>query len=178
MKKASVRKIGLASLKWLQENPTIKEEKEQKILNQFFEDVYWKNAQSVALIRPLPFEFNMKKVLEQGWLEGKEMLVPRAMEERNLLFYSVHSDTSYNVSSLGIEEPVDVAAYSKPIDLVIVPGVVFKKSGYRIGYGGGYYDKYLSEYAGKTCSLVFSEQIQENWQLSAYDQPVEKLFIN
>lgn len=178
MDKASARKLGLASLEWLLENQNIKEAKEQEVLNQFFKDSYWQEAKSIAIIKPLPFEFNMNKVMEQGWREEKVILVPCSKKDRKLVFYPVCPETRFVVSSYGIEEPVEVAEYSERIDLVVVPGVVFNVDGYRIGYGGGYYDKYLAQYTGKTCSLVFSEQIQEHWRPEIFDQPVQKLFID
>lgn len=177
MDKASARKLGLASLDWLLENQTIKEEKEQVLLDQFFNDSYWKEASSIAVIKPLPFEFNMNKVIEQGWREGKKMLVPCSRKERKLSFYAVYPETTFVSSTYGIDEPVGVSEFFDPIDLIIVPGVVFNQEGYRIGHGGGYYDRYLAQHEGKTCSLVFSEQMQEKWRPEVFDLPVQKLFI-
>lgn len=59
-----------------------------------------------------------------------------------------------------------------------MPGIVFTLEGFRIGFGGGYYDRFLEQYQGETCSLVFSEQIQENWQVEPFDLPVKRLFIS
>lgn len=177
MEKNSARKLGLIGLKKLLENQAMKESKEQQILNDFFKDSYWRKANSIAVIKPLPFEFNMNKILERGWQEAKTMLVPVSKKNRELSFYPVYPETKFVPAAFGIEEPVDVSEYQEPIDLIIVPGVVFNRKGYRIGYGGGYYDTYLTHHQGKTCSLVFSEQMQEQWQPEIFDLPVQKLFI-
>ena len=47
------------------------------------------------------------------------------------------------------------------IDVIIVPGIVFDKKGYRIGYGGGYYDRYIPGFTGQLLSLAFEQQLIE-----------------
>ena len=62
------------------------------------------------------------------------------------------------------------------IDLIHVPGVVFQSKGYRIGYGGGYYDRYLADFAGKTVSTIYSIQ-QKEFQPAAFDQAVQEVLV-
>ena len=57
-----------------------------------------------------------------------------------------------------IEAETDFVAKDN-IDLLIVPGIAFTEPGYRTGVGGGYYDRYLQHYQGRTVSLAFHEQI-------------------
>src|SRR5699024_2385639 len=59
------------------------------------------------------------------------------------------------------------------IDLLIVPGIIFDKKGYRIGFGGGYYDRYLVDYVGKTVSLAASFQLVENIPKDIFDIAVQ-----
>ena len=59
-------------------------------------------------------------------------------------------------TSFGLMEPAsDLAVEKSEIDLIHVPGVVFNAEGYRIGYGAGYYDRYLSDFEGETVSTVY-----------------------
>lgn len=62
------------------------------------------------------------------------------------------------------------------IDLIHVPGLVFQSTGYRIGYGGGYYDRYLADFAGKTVSTIYSIQ-QKEFQPDAFDQAVQEVLV-
>jgi 5-formyltetrahydrofolate cyclo-ligase len=64
---------------------------------------------------------------------------------------------------------------SEKIDLLVVPGLVFDRSGYRIGYGGGYYDRYLAHFKGAAVSLAFNDQIGENLPHEEFDIPVEQV---
>ena len=58
------------------------------------------------------------------------------------------------------------------VDLCVVPGRVFNRSGYRIGWGGGYYDRFLASYAGQTLSLAYSVQVLDDIPIEAHDIPV------
>lgn len=95
-----------------------------------------------------------------------------------MVFHWVDSDTAYYTTKFGVEEPeIEKVASPDELDLLIVPGLVFNRSGYRIGFGGGYYDRYLANYKGKTCSFVFAEQLMEDWQIEEFDQPIQQLFF-
>ena len=61
------------------------------------------------------------------------------------------------------------------ISYLIVPGVVFDQNGYRIGFGGGYYDRFLSKYDGPTISLAFDEQILLEVPNESFDIPVQSI---
>ncbi len=79
-------------------------------------------------------------------------------------FYEITSDTEWNINEYGIKEPVSGENTKKLIPtsqtLCLMPGVAFDKNKHRIGYGGGYYDKYLSDKEKYiTIALCFDFQI-------------------
>ena len=79
-------------------------------------------------------------------------------------------------SRLGILEPPATAAVVEPasIDAVLVPGLAFDPSGYRLGYGGGYYDRFLARYAGALrIGLAFEAQIVDSVRPHAGDQQLD-----
>lgn len=179
VEKARLRKLGLTNLKWLYEHPLLKKQKEQAISQALFNDPYWKKAKTIAITKPLDFEFDTHILLDKGLLEEKQVLMPITGSDRQLTFHSVTSETKFEKTAFGVAEPVaaPVVAAEK-IDLLVVPGIVFTHEGFRIGFGGGFYDRFIQNYHGETCSLVFSEQIQENWQPESFDLPVKRLFIS
>lgn len=65
----------------------------------------------------------------------------------------------------------------KELDLIVVPGLIFSQEGYRIGYGGGYYDKFLAEIDRKVdkVGIAFSDFVVDTLPVDDYDQPVDKL---
>lgn len=179
VEKARLRKLGLANLKWLHKHPVLKEQKEQVISQALFGDPCWKNAKTIAITKPLDFEFDTHILLDKGWYEGKKMLMPITGHKRQLTFHLVTPETKFETTAFGVAEPVATPKVSsETIDLLVVPGIVFTREGFRIGFGGGFYDRFLQHYQGETCSLVFSEQIQENWQVESFDLPVKRLFIS
>ena len=85
--------------------------------------------------------------------------------------------TRYEASSFGVEEPISEQE-AHHLDLLIVPGLAFSKNGYRIGFGGGYYDRFLSAFDGKTVSLVFGEQFNDQWTPDVFDIPIDKIYTD
>lgn len=178
MKKNDLRKQILQRLNYLKDNATGKIQRQAVIYRQLFAHHKWQSATCVGMIRSTDLELDTKPIMQQAFLDGKKVVVPKSFANHQMIFYQVTENTDYYVTKFGVEEPdstLEVPA--DQIDLLIVPGVVFRQSGYRIGYGGGYFDCYLSKYNHDTLSLVFKEQINEDWQVDDYDVPVSELII-
>lgn len=179
MEKNEIRQLGKAVLHWLNSHPEIKKSKEKAILKLLLAHADWKNAKTVALTYSMDYEYDTKPLLFNGLSEEKIVVMPKMIGNRQLEFYQINKQTTFKKNSFGIYEPIHASSISlEKIDLLIVPGLIFTLKGYRIGFGGGYYDRLLNNYSGKTCSLVFSEQIQENWKSESFDLPVQHLFIH
>lgn len=116
--------------------------------------------------RPLLMDALEKKRLSVPVVRGEEMFAA-----------ALDSMEGLKPNSYGILEPLEfepVAAAE--IDLVIVPGLVFSPLGYRIGYGGGFYDRFLGEYRGRSAAMVLAEFISPEVVPESYDLPVERIF--
>lgn len=126
-----------------------------------------------------PFEWNTKPIMEKAWEENKTVVVPKTYPmTRQLTFFEVHKDSELEVGYGNILEPKE--EYSKKydkneIDLLIVPGIVFDEYGYRIGFGGGYYDRFLTDYKRTTVSIASKRQMFEKIPIQPYDIPVDFL---
>ncbi len=75
----------------------------------------------------------------------------------------------------GIKEPklFKRKAFKKDLDIIIVPGIAFDKRGYRIGYGAGFYDRFLKDFRGKKIGVAFDCCIVERVPVSKNDVPVD-----
>ncbi len=174
MEKAFLRKQMINTLEQL---PKKRKQKKERLMQQMlFASQAWQNASSIGVIRALPFEFDTQRIFAQAIKENKRIAVPKTIDKA-LHFFEVDGDTLYQKSAFGVEEPISEKA-ALHLDLVLVPGLIFSTAGYRIGFGGGYYDRFLANYRGKTISMAFSEQINDAWQPEVFDIPVDKIITD
>ncbi len=98
----------------------------------------------IALYYPSNFELNVLKVFDLKYFSEQKILLP-VVEKNNLMkFYSWKKNDVLTVNEFGILEPIKVKA--KIPDVIIVPLLAFDKDKFRLGYGKGYYDRYLNKY--------------------------------
>ncbi|MGT2682664.1 5-formyltetrahydrofolate cyclo-ligase [Streptococcus porci] len=134
----------------------------------------YQEAKTIALYLAFDFEFDTSLIIEQALTYGKRIVVPKTYPQGRMIFVD-YEPNGLEKTFFGLLEPQsDVEVPKSEIDLIVVPGVVFDESGYRIGYGGGYYDRYLADYQGQTISLIYPSQLR-HFQPSAYDIPVKGL---
>ncbi|KIL45993.1 5-formyltetrahydrofolate cyclo-ligase [Jeotgalibacillus campisalis] len=153
-------------------------ERSIKIHESLFRTNVWKQSQSIGVTISRTPEIDTYSIIKRAWLEGKKVSVPKCKPaDRSMIFYRIESFNDVEPSFYGLLEPVETLNRTKSseIDLMIVPGLAYTKTGYRLGYGGGYYDRYLPNYGGVTLSLCFDEQLVEDLPVENHDQPVEML---
>lgn len=127
---------------------TDKKTKSDFILEKIISLPEYQNAQKIALYYNLPSEVETISLINHSLKEKKQIFLPTVIDNINMEFYQVTNINEItNKSTFGIYEPTpnkDQVLDKKSLDLIIIPGVVFDKSKNRIGFGKGYYDKYLS----------------------------------
>lgn len=152
-----------------------------QLLQQLQETSEWKLAQSIATTVSAPFEVPTTPIIKAAQAEGKKVYLPKTMPHRQMAFLPFTSSEDLVRSSFGILEPVyNEELVNQTPDLVIVPGLAFaKNSNYRVGFGGGYYDRFLAEYTGKTVALVPSAMNFEaaDWEIQDHDIKIQRLIV-
>ena len=115
----------------------------------------------IALYYPSNFELNVLKVLELKYFSDQMILLPVAEKNNLMNFYQWKKNDVLTVNEFGMLEPIKAEA--KIPDIIIVPLLAFDKDKYRLGYGKGYYDRYLNKYIKQykdtiTVGVAFSFQ--------------------
>lgn len=150
-----------------------------RINENLFKQAEWNEARTIAITIARGREISTKPVIEEAWRHGKKVAVPKCFPKTKEMVFRVITDFDQLESVYyGLLEPkiglTEIVVKDK-LDLMVVPGVVFDPSGYRIGFGGGYYDRYLADYHGKTISLALDQQIPPKIPRESHDQPVNKI---
>lgn len=136
---------------------------DQQVLERFLALPSYQEAETIAVYLAFDFEYNTQLIIEQARLDGKRILVPKTYPQGKMIFVDYNPE-DVEKSAFGLLEPKSHQAVPQTeIDLIVVPGVVFNEMGYRIGYGAGYYDRYLETFTGRTVSLIYP------CQLAAFD---------
>ena len=166
----------------LQEMKAIPREQKQSIDQALTEGLlqhpFYQEANTIATYLSFPHEFQTQELIEQALKDGKKVLIPKTYPKGRMDFV-VYDPQQLVKTSFGLLEPqgdLEVVDASQ-IDLIHVPGLAFTTEGYRIGYGGGYYDRYLKHFSGHTLSTVYHYQVQE-FIPENHDIPVEEVLID
>ncbi|MEH7303972.1 5-formyltetrahydrofolate cyclo-ligase [Neobacillus drentensis] len=153
-----------------------------KIANRLYEDQDWKQAQVIGITISKNPEVDTYQIIRKAWELGKQVVVPKCdPKEKKLSFRTITDFSQLETVFYGLFEPIETltsSISSDQIDLLIVPGLAYTREGYRLGFGGGYYDRYLLNYQGKTLSLAFSEQLVPQFPVENHDIPVSKIITN
>ncbi|PSL41176.1 5-formyltetrahydrofolate cyclo-ligase [Planomicrobium soli] len=174
MEKVQQRKNVLDQLKKM-DNSTYRE-KSEAVRSRLMADPAFMAAKTIGVTIAAFPEVDTLPLIEYCWQNGKRVAAPKCNPlTRTMDFYEFESFDQLETVYMKLKEPkISETIHVSPehIDLLIVPGVVFSREGYRIGFGGGYYDRYLANYFGITRSLAFDLQIANSVPIEVHDLPV------
>ena len=134
----------------------------------------YRQAKTIYGYLPYNQEVRTVPILERALADGKRVAVPKVYGDRMKFIYM----TDLNRVEKGyanIPEPVDDEPVAEdPTALVLMPGLAFDREGHRIGYGGGFYDKFLAEEPEHpTVALCYEFQMLETLETEEFDIPVD-----
>ena len=151
----------------LRKNILEKEYKSDLIISKVLENGCFKKSKTIGIYVNIKDEVLTEKLIIESLKLNKIVVVPKVIDKNEMRFYRIKSlDDLVSINKFSIREPIeDIHNLVLPnkIDLFIVPGVCFDKNKNRIGYGGGYYDKYLIDCSNSyKIGLAFNEQLLDN----------------
>lgn len=141
----------------------------------------YEEADNILLYADYRHEVMTREIFDDAVLRKKKVFFPKSREDGTMEFYQVVSVKQLESGYKGIKEPVVDEQYlyrfqRKEDTLMIVPGVAFDMKGYRVGYGKGFYDRFLRDKRQITAmGLGFSNQIVEEIPHNQYDIRMDKI---
>ncbi|MGL5956588.1 MAG: 5-formyltetrahydrofolate cyclo-ligase [Brevinema sp.] len=122
----------------------------------------------IACYYPINQEPNLKYLWEYAWKQNKIVLLPRVVSKDEMVFCSFSSLKDLKKGTFDIMEP-STEPYQKNIDIIFVPGVAFGCDGSRLGYGMGYYDRFLSTVSSKKIGVCYFQELQDSLPTEDHD---------
>ncbi len=134
----------------------------------------WKESQNVFLYISTKTEPRTNEMVTQALSDGKKVYAPYCFGKGKMDALQIASMDDVSVGKYGVPQPKIDAPLILPskLDLVIVPCIAADRNGYRLGHGGGYYDRYLPNVACPTVCLCFDELLQDSILRDEWDYPV------
>lgn len=143
--KKEFRKAMLARRKSLTSDQC--EVKSQKIIEKLIQTDMYKNAKELLIYCDYNNEVYTQSLYDIASLQGKIIYMPRVISDGKMIFYKVDNIANLKSGYMGIKEPDENIcgeySFSDKKCMLVCPGVAFDELGYRLGYGGGYYDRFI-----------------------------------
>ena len=139
-----------------------------KIASKIRELQQYKHAKNVMLYYPMKYELNLLPLLE----DDKNFYLPAVYGE-NLLVCPYKNGDSLKTSVFGTKEPSTEPVLPEILDLVIVPALAADKNNFRLGYGGGFYDRFLARNKIYSIAPVPAELFINHIPAEKFDIPVD-----
>ncbi len=137
------------------------------------------NADLLLVYVSTAIEVDTRKLIERALQDGKRVGVPRCVPNtRNMEFYEITSLDELTPGTFGVDEPQPDPQRLLPTNpggLCIVPALCYDEYGYRLGYGKGYYDRFLATYTGITVGICYAACVRHSLVHGRFDRPVELL---
>ena len=130
----------------------------------FLQTEEYKNAKVLLAFVSKDIEINTELIIKQALSDGKILALPKCKEENLMDFYRVDDLSQLMEGDYGLLEPnpEKCKMLSETENTVcLVPGLAFDREGYRIGFGKGYYDRFLLDYKGITVGMCYTKCVEE-----------------
>lgn len=161
--------------KEIRKNIKNKEEQDNNIFNKIINLEEYKQSDLILIYVSLKDEVDTIKLIKYSLEIGKKVAVPRC-EGNNMVFYYINRLEDLEKRNFGILEPKTSQTVTNfNHSICIVPGVAFDKQNNRIGYGKGFYDRFLEKYTGIKIGLTYKECICDEIDIDENDVKMGKV---
>ncbi|MBI1663190.1 MAG: 5-formyltetrahydrofolate cyclo-ligase [Nitrosopumilus sp.] len=132
----------------------------------------FRDAQKIGAYYPIGSEILTQDIIQELLSNGKQVFLPR-VSEGQMGFKKMSDFSSLESGSFDIMEPKIECETENNLDVILVPTVGITPKGVRLGYGHGFYDKFLANHKTTTISLTLEKQVVKNIPKSDHDMPID-----
>ncbi len=132
----------------------------------------FKNAKKIGAYYPIGSEIRTQDIIQELLSGAKEVYLPKVTGDK-MEFRKITDYSSLEKGSFDIMEPKDECVQDNKLDVILVPTVAITPNGVRLGYGHGFYDRFLSENETTTVSLTLEKQIVKSIPRDEHDKNID-----
>ncbi|PKM96009.1 MAG: 5-formyltetrahydrofolate cyclo-ligase [Firmicutes bacterium HGW-Firmicutes-1] len=152
-----------------------------QIMSKFIQTDLYKNSDELFSYVGIKNEVDTLGMIEKALAEGKRIAVPKTFHKGIMKFYYICSLEELVLGKFDLLEPRNIIEEAKPnqCSIFIVPGIAFDRSKNRLGYGAGFYDRYLqNNQYHKSIALAYESQIVDEIPTHSYDVPMDLIITD
>lgn len=157
---------------------SLRREWDKTIFFKLINSEFYKNANMIFTFVSFKSEVDTHSIIKHSISCGKTICVPRIKSKQNgIEIYKINGFEDLKEGYFGILEPIDtcLAVDKDSIDLILMPGVAFDSQGGRLGYGAGYYDRFIASMSKKVdkIALAYNFQIIDKVPMDTHDIKID-----
>lgn len=159
--------------------PAVREEADRKIAETVRKLWQYRASSQLLIYVSTPIEVDTRGIIEQALADGKRVAVPRCVPDTRLMeFYYIESLEELSAGSFGVLEPApnpERLVTDTSQAMCIIPAFSYDFHGYRLGYGKGYYDRFLANFNGYMIGICYSSCVRRSLPHGRFDRPAQLL---
>jgi len=147
-----------------------------KIIKQIKENFNLDKYNVIGFYMPLGNEVDLRPLMKKLIESGKTIVIPKVLDKYNMEFYPLENIRDYHIGRFNVLEPNSNKKMPKnEIEIIFIPGIYFSYNKYRLGFGAGFYDRYLVNFCGIKVGICFNFQYISDFPINEYDIPMDKI---
>ena len=157
--------------------PELRKSKNEQITNALMKENWYEAAKIICVYAAIASEVDLRGFCQRAWKDGKKLYFPKVFGEE-MEFYEVDDFICLKEGCFHVMDLKKYEDQPEPVH-ILVPGVAFSADGYRLGYGKGYYDRYLSMHPSlMPVGICYSEQREPEIPTDIHDIRMTKLITD
>lgn len=158
--------------------PSDRKEYSRAISRFFLSSMAYKNSDTVLLYYSINSEVDTQELIDEILLSGKRLALPVCFENGEMIFRYLKSRDELGKGFFSALEPNDSCEefHGSRHTLCVIPAIAYDKGGYRIGYGKGYYDRYLTDPAILKVGFIFHDLFVDKLPRGRFDTSTDLVF--